>query len=91
MLYVAFVASIMTTGENLFGDKPSICGPVTLLMLFVLSTADTGLLVLGKPVILFMSGKKGSVHIPSCDFSLAYSPNLFNYTKQVMTELIAYL
>ena len=56
--YTAFVAAIMTSGSAIFGNTPSIFGAVAFLMLFVLSAAIVGLLVFGKPVMLYMAGER---------------------------------
>ncbi|PIQ74097.1 MAG: hypothetical protein COV85_03975 [Candidatus Portnoybacteria bacterium CG11_big_fil_rev_8_21_14_0_20_44_10] len=48
----------MFNGENLFGQVKSFWMPVALLLLFVLSAAITSLLVLGKPVILYLNDSK---------------------------------
>ncbi len=58
MAYTALASTILTNGGALFGDKPNIWGPITFLMFFVLSATITGLLVLGKPVTLFLEGQK---------------------------------
>jgi len=53
--YTSAVAWLMFNGENLFGQVKSFWMPVALLLLFVLSAAITSLLVLGKPVILYLN------------------------------------
>ncbi len=57
-VYISLVAFFMMNGENIFGKMPSIWGFVTILMLFVISAAVSGALILGKPVLLYLDGKK---------------------------------
>lgn len=56
--YTMLVASILINGEKLFGQMHHVWGPVTFLMLFVVSATIVGLLVLAKPVMLYVSGTK---------------------------------
>lgn len=56
--YVAVVVTIMQNGERIFGKMNNMLGPVTLLLLFVVSAAITGALVLGKPVLYYLENKK---------------------------------
>jgi hypothetical protein len=56
--YVLLVALFMKYGSNLFGPDPSIFGAMAFLMLFVLSAAISGALVLGKPILLYLEGSK---------------------------------
>ncbi|MDD2758132.1 MAG: hypothetical protein PHD72_02010 [Patescibacteria group bacterium] len=57
-VYVAIVVLIMQNAERIFGKVDNLLGPVTLLMLFVVSAAITGALVLGKPVLYYLDNKK---------------------------------
>lgn len=57
-VYVSLVASIMNHGSTWFGQKDTAWTPVAVLMLFVLSAAITGSLVLGRPVLMYLDGKK---------------------------------
>lgn len=57
--YTIVVATILMNGGKIFGPMRTVWGPVTFLMLFVLSATIVGLLVLGKPVILYANGAKG--------------------------------
>ena len=56
--YVAVVATIMQNGEKIFGGKSSIVGPISFLMLFVLSASITSGLVLGKPFLMYLNNQK---------------------------------
>ena len=59
VLYIAVVATLMSNAERLFGEqKPSILAPIVILSLLVVSAATMGMLVFGKPVMLYMDGKK---------------------------------
>ncbi|MBS3072413.1 hypothetical protein J4477_01100 [Candidatus Pacearchaeota archaeon] len=58
-LYVILIASFMYIGnQGIFPVTPSIFVPIAMLMLFVFSAALTGSLVLGKPLMLYLDGKK---------------------------------
>ncbi|TAK96037.1 hypothetical protein EPO05_02680 [Patescibacteria group bacterium] len=58
--YISLVALLMFTVGKLFGDKPDpvIIAPIAFLLLFVISAAVSGALILGKPLTLFLEGKK---------------------------------
>jgi len=58
LIYVVLVALLMNNGEKLFGSMTGIWGPVAMLLLFTVSAAVTGLLVLGRPIYLFLNGNK---------------------------------
>jgi len=57
-VYVTLVALVMQNGAKIFGQMNNLLGPVTILMLFVVSATVTGALVLGKPVLLYLDGQK---------------------------------
>jgi len=57
-VYVAIVAWLLFNGEHAFDDKPSFLIPVFMLLLFIISASVTSLLVLGKPIHLYLSGFK---------------------------------
>ncbi|MFA5925412.1 MAG: hypothetical protein WC831_00595 [Parcubacteria group bacterium] len=59
-VYIGLVALLMSGAERFFGNAPDnkILAPITFLLLFVLSAAVSGALVLGKPVLMYMEGKK---------------------------------
>jgi hypothetical protein len=57
-LYIVFVVSVMNyTGHQNF-EGPEVLIGVGMLMLFVFSAALTASLVFGKPVLLYLEGKK---------------------------------
>lgn len=63
-IYVVLVAWIMTNGDKIFGQANTLLGPVAFLLLFVVSATIVGLLVLGKPITLYLEGfKKEAVRL----------------------------
>jgi hypothetical protein len=58
LVYVSIVAWLLFNGEHIFDDKPSFLIPVFMLLLFIISASITSLLVLGKPIHLYLSGLK---------------------------------
>ena len=58
LAYTCLVALVMSHGNNWFGQNDTAWTPVAVLMLFVLSAAITGTLVLGRPILLYLDGKK---------------------------------
>ncbi len=64
LVYTSLVAWLMSSGEKIFGQMNNFWGPTAILMLFVLSAAVVGALVLGKPIMLYLDGhKKTAVHL----------------------------
>jgi len=58
-VYISFVSWIMVNGDRFFGQmEKDFRGPMIFLMLFVLSATIVGLLILGRPIYLFLSGAK---------------------------------
>lgn len=58
-LYVIAIASFMYYGSLIkLGRANIILVPITMLLLFVSSAALTGFLIFGKPVQLYVDGKK---------------------------------
>lgn len=56
--YISIVSLIMRSGEKISGKMDNFFGPVAFLLLFVLSAAITGSLVLGRPVLLYLENRK---------------------------------
>lgn len=59
--YIFLVAMFFRTMEKYFGgqpDPPAPFGMVIILTLFVISAALSGALILGKPVLMYLEGKK---------------------------------
>lgn len=58
-VYIIAVASFMYYGQTAsFGNKNIILMPIAMLMLFVFSAAFTAILIFGRPVMLYLDGKK---------------------------------
>jgi polyferredoxin len=57
-VYTTAIAWVLYNGEKIFGKADNFLMPLALLLLFVLSTAITGLLVLGKPIMLYLNNSK---------------------------------
>lgn len=59
-IYISLVALLMFSIEKLFGSKPDpvIIAPIAFLLLFVISASISGALILGKPLMLYLDGKK---------------------------------
>ncbi|MDO8592657.1 MAG: hypothetical protein Q7R92_02705 [bacterium] len=58
LAYVSLVVTFMQNAERMFGKEDNALTGVIVLMLFVLSALITGLLVLGRPIMLYLDGKK---------------------------------
>lgn len=57
-VYISAVAWLMFNGKNFFPKQDNFWMPVGLLLLFVLSATIVGALVLGRPIYLYLDGKK---------------------------------
>lgn len=59
-LYIAGVSALMFNAERIFGGGPdeTVLIPIAMLLLFVLSASITGSLVLGRPILWYLDGKK---------------------------------
>jgi hypothetical protein len=57
-VYVAAVAWLGFNSQAIFGKQINFLMPLFMLLLFVVSAAITGLLVLGKPIYLYLNGRK---------------------------------
>jgi hypothetical protein len=58
LVYVGIVATVMNNAERIFGKMDSVIGAVGFLMLFVLSAGVVGSLIVGKPIFMYLDGKK---------------------------------
>lgn len=59
LVYISLVATFMERANSWFGEADkSIVTPMAALMLFVFSALVTSGLVLGKPIMLYLDGKK---------------------------------
>jgi len=57
-LYIFIVSQIMQNGSKLFGETDTMFTPFVVLLLFTLSAAVVGGLIMGKSVFLFLDNKK---------------------------------
>ena len=57
-LYIILIVSFIFSMQFFSGQKDNIIIPISMLLLFVCSAAITGFLVFGKPVMLYIDGKK---------------------------------
>lgn len=58
IIYVFLVAILMWKANDIFGKMDNFLGPFSFLLLFTLSAAIVGSLIIGKPVFLYLDGKK---------------------------------
>lgn len=59
VVYVLGIGLLLSNGERIFGTgEDTFIIPVFMLLLFVISALITGLLVLGRPIHLYLSGSK---------------------------------
>jgi hypothetical protein len=56
--YIALVAFFMRNINKILGQGPEFLAMVAFLVLFVLSAAISGALILGKPALLYFENKK---------------------------------
>lgn len=63
LVYVTGVALAMFNMEHAFDNEPSFLVPVIMLLLFIISAAVTGSLVLGKPIMLYLDNQKKEAFI----------------------------
>lgn len=63
MVYVLAVAWLLSNGERIFGGQERLLVPIFMMTLLVVSATVTGLLVLGKPISLYLSGLKKEAFI----------------------------
>ena len=69
--YIFVVSQIMQNGNKLFGEADSMFTPFVVLLLFSLSAAVVGSLVLGYSVTLFLENKK-SESIKAAVYSIGW-------------------
>ena len=56
--YVCAIALLMTSTRAFAGKAPAVISMAAFLMLFIVSAVVTGLLVMGKPILLYADGAK---------------------------------
>ena len=78
-IYIVAVATLMSNGERVFGRTGGVLVPIGVLLLLIVSAAVMGALVFGKPVMLYIDGKKReAVALVICTIgSLAFITLLF--------------
>lgn len=58
VVYIILVALFMNNAERIIGDTKTFVGPVAFLLLFVLSAATVGSLVLGRSILMYIDKQK---------------------------------
>ena len=84
--YVAGVAWFMFNAEAFFGGAKSFLVPVGVLLLFVMSAAIVGSLVLVRPAVMYMNGQKSQ----AIKFLLFVIGWLVIFTVSVFLILLTY-
>jgi len=54
-VYVSSIAWLLFNGERFFGQASNFWMPTALLLVFIVSATITGLLVLGRPIYLYLN------------------------------------
>jgi hypothetical protein len=85
IVYVSLVALVMSHGNKWFGPGNNILGAIAILSLLVLSASVVGALILGRPALWYMDGKK-SEGIKLFLFTLGW---LLVFTMIIFTVLAA--
>ena len=62
-IYTSAVAWFLSNAQSVFGKAEGFLAPLFMLLLFIISASVTGLLVLGKPIHLYLSGLKKEAFI----------------------------
>jgi hypothetical protein len=62
-VYTSVVAWLGFNSQRIFGKTTDFLAPLFILLLFVISASITGLLVLGKPIHLYLNGLKKEAFI----------------------------
>lgn len=70
-IYVTLISYLMQNGEKLFGKMDNLIGPMSFLLLFVLSAAIMVVLVFGKPVMMYLDNN-ASTSLPR-EYSLEHT------------------
>ena len=58
LLYISGVALLMTNAQNIFGKGDNVFTGIAVLMLFVISAAIRGFVILGRPILMYLDGLK---------------------------------
>jgi len=84
--YIFLVALLFRNFERILGNTPdNILAPITMLLLFVLSALVSGALILGKPILMYLDGKKKEA-VELLGFSILW---LFIFFAVSLVSLIA--
>jgi hypothetical protein len=57
-LYIILIAIFFNNAQAMFGNGKTILIPIVMLLLFVFSATLCGALVLGRPILWYLDGKK---------------------------------
>jgi len=58
LAYISLLVTFMNNTQRMFGKNDNAMTGVVALMIFILSALITGSLVLGRPIMLYLDGKK---------------------------------
>ncbi|MFH1255542.1 MAG: hypothetical protein V1667_03695 [bacterium] len=58
LAYVSLVVLFMSNSQNIFGKSDNFLAGIIMLMIFILSALITSSLVLGRPILYYLDGKK---------------------------------
>ena len=87
LVYVSAVAWVGFNSQRIFGGKPdTFLAPLFVLLLLVISASITGLLVLGRPIHLYLSGLRKEAVV----FLFATLAWLVFFLAVVVTILLRY-
>ena len=56
--YICVIATIMSNGNTIFGERDTFLTPIIVLSLLVLSASIMGYLFVGQPILLYLDGYK---------------------------------
>ena len=58
LAYITLIGTVVSNNEHRFDSLPKIFIPIYVLSMLVVSAAVMGMLIFGKPVMLYIDGKK---------------------------------
>ena len=58
LAYVSLLVLFLNNAQKLFGKNDNVMTGVIMLLIFILSALITGSLVLGRPIMFYLDGKK---------------------------------
>lgn len=58
LAYVSLLVAFMSNSQRIFGKDDNAMIGVVMLLIFIFSALVTGSLVLGRPILLYLDGKK---------------------------------